>query len=104
MIDDWRVKPFDECPIGFVQKSEGFADVPTTGVKVVFNGDLDRVAAFADGESMLHRAAVKKADVIVRIRRRKSPGPAAGLAGVEDLDAVFGFEFAQEGLDLFGHA
>ena len=104
MIDDRRVKPLDERAIGFLEKPESLADVPTAGIEVVFNGDLDGIAAFADGEGILHWAAVEKADVIVRIRRRKPPGPAAGLAGVEDLDAVLGFEFAKEGLDLLRHS
>lgn len=47
--------------------------------------------------------AVEEAHVIVRIRRRKSPGPAARFAGVEDADVVGSFEAGEGGLDSGVH-
>ena len=67
------------------------------------NGDLDGVRRCKDIQVFISRTSVEKADIIIAIRRRKSPSTASGFTSIENLDTAFLLDVVEEFLDFFGH-
>jgi len=87
------------------QQTQGFPDVPACDVEVVLERMLDGLRQHLDSRRRIRRAPENEPDVVVRIRRGKSPRPASGFAGVENFDAVAPLKTPEQGGYgwMFGH-
>ena len=63
------------------------------------NRPLDDVSFDVDGQIPFHRADIQKTDIIIAVGGGKTPGPAAGFAGIDDPDIFAGFDLMELGED-----
>lgn len=102
-VDDLRVEALHDRDVALLEEHQALLEIPARNVPHAVLIECDRVGRGRELQIVLERTHVDEADVVVRARGRKAPASAARLAGIEDPDAVGGFEAPEPRLRFVKH-
>ena len=103
LVDDWRVKPFDQGGIAFFEQAQRLAQLPAVDIEHIRDRQLDHIALLAHAQVPRQARRIDKAHIVVTVGRCKTPAPAAGLAGKQDAHLVLDLDLCQLGFDVGAH-
>jgi hypothetical protein len=97
------LSPLDECGVGFPEQPKGLAGIPAVEIDVIDDGVLDDIASLFQIDSLIPRRLmhIDEANIVVAVRRSKTPGSASGFNGEQNAHAVFTLGFP-EAFQYFG--
>ena len=86
MIDDRGIRPLKQGGISPLELYQRFFQIPSIDIQHLVQLPLDHIPAAVQAQVFPAWPHIDKTNVIVAVWRRKSPGPASRLHGMEDPD------------------
>ncbi len=99
LVNDRAAELFVHRRIAGREEPQRLPQIPA-GIVEIAGKPFEGIFRFVEPQIPLQRMGVKESNIVIAVRRRKSPRPAPRLGGEQDAAIVFLFDFAESGDDL----